>query len=83
MDEEHCAIAVISLKLRSSTEPQINAVTTSFLYVLPPLPQPLARQKSRRSFGQNDGAKLLFFLQNKRPILINNSQNAIKTFCNR
>ena len=36
MDEEHCVIAVPKVNLRDSYSPQINAVTTSFLYVLPP-----------------------------------------------
>ena len=35
MDEEHCVIAVPIANLRDSYSPQINAVTTSFLYVLP------------------------------------------------
>ena len=34
MDIEHCAIAVSGQNLRDSYSPQINAVTTSFLYVL-------------------------------------------------
>ena len=34
MDEEHCVIAVPKVNLRDSYSPQINAVTTSFLYVL-------------------------------------------------
>ena len=58
MDEVHCVIATLILKLRSSRQPQINAVTTSFLYVLPllrrgpkPLPRPRYPSLSRGSGG--------------------------------
>ena len=61
MDEEHCAIA-IPYELARFEMPQINAVTTSFLYVLPPPAstarprQPVALEGPRQS--GNDGAKI-------------------------
>ena len=61
MDEEHCAIAVVGLKLRSSTEPQIKRRYNVFSICPAVLPRPPARQKSRRGSGQNDGAKVHIF----------------------
>ena len=63
MDEEHCVIAKPKMNLRDSYQPQINAVTTSFLYVLPPpagLPRP-RRPSLSKGFGGcgNDDAKIL------------------------
>ena len=70
MDEVHCAIAVISSEVAKFEMPQINAVTTSFLYVLPllrrgpkPLPRPRYPSLSRGSGGvETTVQKYNFFL---------------------
>ena len=49
MDEVHCVIAVIGTECAKFDTPQINAVTTSFLYVLPSL--------------LNDGAKVQIIIE--------------------
>ncbi len=58
MDEEHCVIATLSSEFARFYTPQINAVTTSFLYVLPllrrgskPLPHPRYPSLSKGSGG--------------------------------
>ena len=49
MDEVHCVIATLQFKVAKFKQPQINAVTTSFLYVLPSL--------------LNDGAKVQIIIE--------------------
>ena len=60
MDVEHSVIAVPYELARFDT-PQINAVTTSFLYVLPPFLRPGRTHKPCPGIGRNDAAKLRLF----------------------
>ena len=56
MDEEHCVIAVIDSEVAKFRMPQINAVTTSFLYVPSPMDSsalrapPLVKGRSFQGF---------------------------------
>ena len=45
MDEQHCVSAKLKYEFARFKLPQINAVTTSFLYVLPPSLRPGRPQK--------------------------------------
>ncbi len=89
MDEVHCVIAVISSEVAKFEMPQINAVTTSFLYVcrscgegskmletLTPPALPVALEGLRRC--GNDGAKIQLFFDIKQKKIFPRSQHSKK-----
>ena len=80
MDEEHCVIAVIDSEVAKFRMPQINAVTTSFLYVPLPvaqvfaaLPHPLDPSLSRGFGGAETTVQNYEFILNRQKIIFPDS----------